>query len=323
MAKEPIVSIIMAAHNEEHFLPATLDSLLAQTFDDFELLCMDDGSTDATSDILKKYGKIDPRIRLFHHKKPQGLTASLNVLLKAARGKYIARADADDLYPPLRLEKQVTFLDAHPKVVLLSTQRTDIDEAGRPLPIQKNSPLSDTAMRWRMLFDSPCLHPVVMWRASTNMTYDEKYHVAQDYELWSRMSKLGEMAALPERLLLRRVHHGSVSAKRKEEQQATRDAISLKCLRENVDGNLSTAAQIHRWRESFMRQVTRPNKRDLIDYFHLLARFCTQRMDGKDLWRQECYKQAKAFLRYRAWSLVVTLVYLYFRCAGMGGSAEA
>ena len=306
----PQVSILMAVHNEERFLPLTLDALLGQTLQDFELICVDDGSQDQTAHILQEYQQRNAHLRVLTNPTPQGLTISLNKALDQAEGTYIARADADDLYHPERLAKQVTYLEAHPDVVLLSSQRVDIDEHGQPLKVQKNSPLTNTAMRWRMLFDSPCLHSVVMWRASVNLRYNEAYRVAQDYELWSRMAQKGKMAALPERLLLRRVHTKSISAKRGGEQAENRDQVSLHMMQQAFGESAPDCKIIDRWRQSFIRPTRAPKVRDIVGYVDLLARYCEQqhwKNKARLLWQRELTQQAKhLFLAYR-WHLLPVL----------------
>src|SRR5437016_6143907 len=128
----PTVSIIMAVHNAERFLAAAVESVLAQSFGDFEFIIVDDGSSDDSGAILRQFAKQDDRIHLIAREN-RGLTCSLNEMIAEARGEFLARMDADDLALPQRLAVQVKFMQEHPDVVLLGGAYELIDEAGRAL----------------------------------------------------------------------------------------------------------------------------------------------------------------------------------------------
>ncbi len=124
----PRVSVLLPAYNAEEFIVAAVESILAQTFTDFELIIVEDGSTDTTLSQIKNF--TDPRIRLIEHAQNQGFAASLNDAIAAAQGEYLARHDADDWSHPDRFAAQVAYLDAHPAVGLLGSWYAKIDEAG-------------------------------------------------------------------------------------------------------------------------------------------------------------------------------------------------
>lgn len=233
----PLVTVLMAVHNGERFVGEAVRSILRQTFTDFELLIIDDGSTDATAEKL--CGCIDPRIRVLHNSGNIGLTRSLNRGLKAAQGTLIARQDADDVSHPTRLACQIEFLGREPRVAVLGTQARTIDSRGRlvnaaPWPRSTRR----LAVRWQLLFDSPFVHSSVMFRKSVIASlgdYDESFETSQDFELWSRVAAAGhEMRNLPDAMLDFRVHEASVSAGYRQENVAKLRGVLLGNLRAQV-----------------------------------------------------------------------------------------
>lgn len=295
---KPAISIIMAAHNEQEYLPLTLISLFEQTYDNFEIVCVDDGSTDDTPKILQRFARKHPNLKIVTNPKPLGLTPSLNKALNLAQGAYIARADADDLYDPTRLALQKSVLDNCPGIFVVGSQALQLNEEGFPQPeLNENLPLKDIGLRWRMLFNSPFWHPSVMWRNQGSLRYDETCPVAQDYELWTRMSAYGKMLTIDKPLYHRRNHPGNISGKRRQEQIAIRDRLS----REQITTLLGTKTPppdvIDHWRSCFINQF-KPYRKlslwDLKEYFVLLASFCKSRKWNKSarkFWQDEVRKQ--------------------------------
>lgn len=199
----PEVTVLMSVHNGEDHLKKALDSILAQTLRDFELLVIDDGSTDGTPAILAACG--DPRIKVVRQEN-RGLAAALNRGLDLARGRYVARMDADDVCLPERLERQVAFMEAHPEVAIsggwVRAQGGGRDQAWR-------CPTHAAEVRCRLLFHSVLAHPSVMIRKEAvlreGLYYDEAFRYAQDYDLWQRASRRLGVANLGEVLLDYRV----------------------------------------------------------------------------------------------------------------------
>ena len=128
MSTNPLVSVLMSVYNGDRYLDEAIDSILSQTYENFEFIIINDGSTDHTKDILSSYSNQDNRIRVFHQKN-HGLTFSLNRGLELSRGKYVARMDADDISSPRRLEEQINYLRANPEVGVLGTQMEIINES--------------------------------------------------------------------------------------------------------------------------------------------------------------------------------------------------
>jgi hypothetical protein len=183
----PEISVLMSAKDEEKYISESIGSVLSQTMGDFELLLMDDGSKDETWRVMEGYK--DERIRKFRNKKSIGLTKSLNVLIRQARGDYVARLDADDLSDPRRLQEQVEFLKSNPDHLAVAGCARMIGEAGEEL--YGLCPNSDPKiLKWSLVFRNNIRHSTVMWR-NTGIMYDENFFYTQDYELWCRMSRIG------------------------------------------------------------------------------------------------------------------------------------
>jgi glycosyltransferase involved in cell wall biosynthesis len=219
------VTVLMPVYNGEKYLRAAIDSILTQTFRDFEFLIIDDGSQDNSEDIVRSYK--DNRIALAKNEKNMGLEATLNRGILLANGEYIARMDCDDVSLPHRLEKQVAFMDSHPEVAVCGAQATVF---GRRSGLFDN-PLEHEAIRCRLLFESVLAHPTVMLRrvflVDNHLFYDDskKYKTAEDYELWVRVSQIGRLANVDDILLQRRVHHSSIGSTQTQFQVNQTDVI--------------------------------------------------------------------------------------------------
>ncbi len=207
----PAVTVLLPVRNGSAHLPAALESIFSQTFTDFELLVIDDGSTDATPEILRAVK--DPRLRVITNPQNIGLVPALNRGLELARGEFIARQDHDDISLPERLQKQVGYLRAHPQCVLVGTEATQTDGEGRRM-YQLLRPHGAEEIRWYLCFDNAFIHSSVMFRREVVRQefrgYGPSYH-SEDYALWSRIARARETANLPEPLLLYREHSSSVT----------------------------------------------------------------------------------------------------------------
>ncbi len=221
--QRPAVTVLMPVHNGGRFLTEAIDSILGQTFKDFEFVVVDDASTDDTAKVLA--GVDDPRMVVLANDSQSGVAASLNRGIDAARGDLIARMDADDVADPRRLEHQVAFMADHPDVVLCGTEAQRIDADGLHLQSIKRLH-SDIEIRWHLLTANPFIHPSVVFRTETIRRiggYDPALQCAQDYDLWCRLSMEGKCANLPEQLVQYRFHSQAISAnKRNQQLQVTR-----------------------------------------------------------------------------------------------------
>jgi glycosyltransferase involved in cell wall biosynthesis len=201
----------MSVHNGGPWVRDAVASILTQTLADLELIVIDDGSTDATADVLAALR--DPRLRV-ERRERQGLTRALNRALELARAPLIARLDADDVALPERLERQRRYLDAHPDVGLLGTASREVDATGREVRVVR-PPTDDTAIRRALIRANPFVHSSVIVRRSALDrvgAYDPSFPVAQDYDLWMRLSRVTRLANLTEPLVIRRLLPGRVTA---------------------------------------------------------------------------------------------------------------
>jgi glycosyltransferase involved in cell wall biosynthesis len=226
--KHPKITVLMPVYNCELYIKEAVDSILNQTFDDFEFLIIDDASTDKTISIIKTY--TDTRIKLIEKPANTGYTNSLNYGLTIARGEYIARMDGDDVSLPERFEKQVAFLDANQDVVLCGTNFKII---GTEKVI--NLPKENDDIKLALLNGNCIAHPSVMMRNHTlqqfAILYDSNSEPAEDYDLWVRLLKAGKLFNLQEELINYRVHDTQVSQKREIQQIQSALETRLKLLK--------------------------------------------------------------------------------------------
>lgn len=243
----PRVSVIMPVYNGGRFLASALDSVLAQTFRDFELIALDDGSTDGSGDVLDNYASLDSRMRVIHQAN-QGLVSALNLGLELAIGEYIARMDADDLCSPIRFEKQVACLDAHPAISVLGTQTHTIHSDGHSLGISQY-PLTPFLLRWTMLLHSAIAHPTIMARRERLLHYggyEAEYAHAEDYALWTRMAITDDLANLPDVLFTYRWSNNNISTRYRSVQLMKSASIVQRYTRAllSVDVSLEQAKSV-------------------------------------------------------------------------------
>lgn len=208
----PTVSVVVPIYNASRTIAASITSLLSQTLLDAEFLLINDGSTDETQDIIAEYR--DSRIRLLTQSN-QGLAATLNRGLREARGRYIARLDADDVSLPGRLAKQVAFLDRHPQVSLLGTW-AEIRDGDRSTGRFHRHACSSSAIQLELLLDNPFVHSSVMMRADVvrqlgGYRVERSTRFPEDYDLWSRIAPEHDLGNLPEVLTVYREVPGSLS----------------------------------------------------------------------------------------------------------------
>lgn len=207
----PKITVLMPVYNCELYIKEAVDSILNQTFSDFEFLIIDDASTDKTVDIIKTYSDI--RIKLIEKSVNTGLTNSLNYGLTITKGKYIARMDGDDISLPERFEKQIAFLDANPDVVVCGTALKVIDS-----DVVISYPEFHEEIKLGMLKHNCVIHPSVMIRKSVldeySMRYDVEKEPAEDYNLWVKLLSWGKLYNIQEVLIYYRIHHSQVSQKR-------------------------------------------------------------------------------------------------------------
>lgn len=217
----PRVTVLMSVYNGEKYLREAIDSILSQTFKDFEFLIINDCSTDRTAEIMESY--TDPRVRIVYNETNIGLTKSLNKGLKLAKGEYVARMDADDISLPERLQKQVEFLDVHPEVGVLGTWAEVIDESGGCV-FEWRMPEDPALLKWLMVFANNLIHASVMFRRCVIEPlgyYDSAVRCSQDYDLWCRACSKTSLCNLPVILMRWRHWAGNITALKSQAQHLT------------------------------------------------------------------------------------------------------
>lgn len=226
----PRVTVFVPVWNRAHVLGETLASVLAQSYADFELLVLDDGSSDGSAEVARAFG--DPRIRLVVHERNLGIPATRNHGLQLARGEYLAIVDSDDVSLPRRLALQVAWLDAHPQVAALGSWALRTDASGRRVEAPLLRPTAPRTLRGRMLFASCFKSPTVMARTAVlrEHGYREELVLASDIDLWARVSARHELANLPRFLV--RYRAGGVSHQSDAPRRAMRRIIAESLLAE-------------------------------------------------------------------------------------------
>lgn len=225
----PRCSVLMPVYNAQPYLRQAVDSILGQTFHDFEFVIIDDGSTDCSADILRDYAGREPRIRLTSRPNT-GYLRALNEGLAICQGEYVVRMDADDVALPERLERQIAFLDRHRECLMVGSALVRIDADGdvlceEPLPLEHDEIESRL---WQGL--GAIGHPAAVIRRQVLIDvggYRQEYYGAEDHDLWLRLAERGRLANLPEPLLMCRIHPGNFTFINEERgRQAAQAALA-------------------------------------------------------------------------------------------------
>lgn len=215
--ENPAITVLMPVYNAEIFIREAIDSILNQTFSDFEFLIFNDGSTDRTEEIIKNYH--DDRIRFFSSKRNIGYLHHLNDGIKIAKGKYIARMDSDDIAYINRFETQFKYLEQNPDVGVCGSYSNLF---GSAKGLSKN-PIEHDEILAQLPFGNAFIHPSVMIRKSVlsdnNLLYNNEFYKSEDYELWVKLSKIAKLHNIPKALLKYRVHENQVSQLCSEDQK--------------------------------------------------------------------------------------------------------
>ncbi|WP_417535536.1 glycosyltransferase family 2 protein [Methylophaga sp.] len=223
----PKISVVMAVYNGGSYLKLAIDSILNQTFTDFEFIIINDGSTDTTLDVLTEYSSHDERIRVVSRGN-KGLVASLNEGISIARAPFIARMDADDIAFPSRLEKQLTFISENSNIVCVGSYYEVIDDEGLKLTISKGPIKNDSIQSALMKGHTVICHPTAMFRTDAVRSvggYDEKFFLVEDLDLWLKLGEVGDLSNIPEPLLSYRTNSNSVSTQNGKFQLAKAESV--------------------------------------------------------------------------------------------------
>lgn len=228
--KKPMISVVMPIYNGEKYLKEAIDSILGQSFTDFELIIINDASKDASEELILSYK--DDRINYIKNPVNLGLIGSLNLGIDIAKGKYIARMDQDDVSKLNRFQLQYDFMEHNPDCILLGGQ-ADIINSKHKLEY----PIKDEAIRAKLIFSPSFVHPTVMIRKSmldnNNLKYSETYKHAEDYGFWVNLAKYGKLANLPQTCLNYRRHEGQYTIVFNQEMFQMVKKIQLEYLKNN------------------------------------------------------------------------------------------
>lgn len=236
----PVITVLMSAYNAELFVANAVESVLNQTYVDFELLIFEDKSTDSTLEILRSF--TDPRIRLISNTENRGLTKNLIHGMCMARGEFVARMDADDICMPHRLATQVTYMHEHPEVGVLGSAVIFFDVKGKEFVAYQ--PLEHEEIKCALFYGFTMLHPSVMIRKADfdkhGLNYDPEFRVSQDHDLWVRAIRNVRFANFHQPLIKMREHKGKIGNTQKAYQQELSNTIrrrQLKQLQVNFTGH--------------------------------------------------------------------------------------
>ena len=234
-----MISVIMPVYNAEKYLEVAIKSILNQTYSKFEFLILNDFSTDDSISIINRYKKLDNRIRVFSFKKKMGLVKLLNFSLNKANYKYLARMDSDDISHENRLKIQLNYLLKNPKVGVVGSFVKIIDNKGVLKKLWKY-PVTNADIKKHLAYESCIPHPATMMNAKYVKAvggYREIAELVEDYDLWTRLSCVCEMANIPYFLFSYREHKSSSSYKQKRKQVLNREFVryNYKYLQNNSD----------------------------------------------------------------------------------------
>ena len=310
MPAEPKVTVFIPVHNREDYICVAVNSILAQTFSDFELLIVDDGSSDGTIEVLERYQ--DPRLRIERNPENLGIPATRNHGLDKARGEYIALLDSDDHAFPNRLHTQVRFLDANPDIAQIGSWCSFMDEHGQPIRKVRKQPLDPDDVKAHMLFHCPLVNRTVMARTRVlrQYRYREEFPRCQDYDLHSRMIGEQRMGNLGQVLVCGREHPGRFTGQTeglgKDRKKAIYRSLLAKVDIDATDDDLERHHGLTReddrtlpaddyldWAEAWLWRLLQANRQQ--PYFPLAA---FKHAIGA-VWALNCWQAGKAMGRRR------------------------
>lgn len=281
MLDNPRISVIMSVYNGERYLREAIESILNQTFADFEFLIVNDGSTDGSLEIIQSYQ--DERVRAINNEQNIGLTKSLNKAIRQARGGYIARQDADDISLPNRFEQQIEYFDKHPEIALLGTSVYKIDEQGKVVG-RIIAPANPGRKAKQFSHGSTMFKREVVDRLGG---YNELFRYCQDYELWARIAKYNKVRNLTQVLYKLRFHGENIRSLKRNES-ALYHLLAMRLAENDLDEEILEAIKD----EGISSLYPYLRKSERI-YFHTAVADMHMRSNNKKAARKE---YSKAFM---------------------------
>lgn len=278
--KKPYVTVLMTAFNAEKFIAEAIESILNQTFKNFEFIIVDDGSEDSTRDVIDSYDEKDERIKVLYNHSNKGLIYSLNRGLDEAKGEYIARMDADDISLPTRLEVQVSFMDSNKEIGVSSAWMKTL---GKSKEVVWQTPVTHEEIIARMFCHNCIWHPTAMIRKDTldtyNLRYDSNHPKAEDYKLWLEIARYKKLANIPQILHRYRIHDQQKtsldskldkSTKKRLEYRRDLPGIRVKMLKDFLSREISLKeVEIHAklfFEIPFMEEEELENIQEWVDF---------------------------------------------------------
>lgn len=213
----PKVTVFTPVYNCEDYISETIQSILNQTYEDFEYLLIDDCSTDRSVDIIESFS--DPRIRLIKNEINQGISYNRNLAIDESNGDYLAMIDGDDIALSQRLEKQIEFLEKHPEYGIIGTEIIHIDAQGKEMNQSITFPIPDEQIPSRMLFNNYIYTSSATIRKSVfeeGIRFKKSFIVAEDYEVWIQLIRKSKIGHIREPLTKYRIHDQSISIQKKQ-----------------------------------------------------------------------------------------------------------
>ena len=268
----PLISVIMPLYNAERFVGESIENVLRQTVGDFELIVIDDASTDASAEIARAYAAKDNRIVLMHNELNSGAARTRNRALDAARGKFITFMDADDLCSPERFAKQLAFFERHPQTDICGSYYTMFGtRGGENDELKIQVPLTHEEIQYQLFFGCPFGMSSVMLRSEpfkrTGIRFREC--MAEDYQLWVDLSEHLRMANIPEYLTFYRRWEDQISTRQLDRQTLSAQLTQQEQLARKLGVRLSDDARIF---TRFSLRTGDVKKRELASYRRILTR---------------------------------------------------
>lgn len=233
MSTSPKVTVQIPVYNGEKYLKECLESILNQSFTDFECLIIDDGSTDGSAAVIESFR--DPRVRFVRNERNMGISHTRNRGFDLARGTYVALMDCDDVCPPERLDRQVAFMDAHPEVGVCGSWVQEMYPDGTMIEEQlRRYPADDASIRRMLMQDSPLWNPSLILRKSMirqhRLYYNPDFKLGEDFDLVVRAAGVTQLANIPEALLYYRRHENQISTLRTFEAHRNANLLRLNLI---------------------------------------------------------------------------------------------
>lgn len=304
----PKVSIILSVYNEEDVIEECLDSLLNQTYDNIEIICIDDGSEDSSREILERYDSENKKINFVPNEENLGLTKSLNKGIDIAEGKYIARQDADDYSLKERIEKQVKYMEKHPEV-FLTGQHSDTtryyDEHGNLLRNFRPEKKKELDLEERVPID----HSSIMFR-NDGIKYREKFQYSQDYDLYLRIkTEKNDIELLDEELIYRKIQLDSISSRNNKKQAYFRNKGREFYQQRKQEGE----DQYNQWQpEPPKQETTRESKKEM--YYRKKMEYCLEsdnKRRARAFWKQYYNLKEVSLLEKLKWLIAVNSLIVF------------